>query len=34
MVKNLPVMQATRVESLFWKDPVEKEMATLFSVLA
>jgi len=26
--KNLPAMQETRVQSLFWEDPLEKEMAT------
>ena len=34
MVKNLPVMQETRVRSLSWEDPLEKEMATHSSVLA
>ena len=34
VVKNLPVRQATRVQSLCWKDLLEKEMATHFSVLA
>ena len=34
MVKNLPVMQETRVQSLGWKDALEKEMATLSSILA
>ena len=29
MVKNLPVMQETRVESLGWEDPLEKGMATI-----
>ena len=28
MVKNLPAMQKTRVQSLDWEDPVEKGMAT------
>ena len=28
MVKNLPEMQETRVQSLGWEDPLEKEMAT------
>ena len=28
MVKNLPVMQETRVRSLGWEDPLEKGMAT------
>ena len=34
MVKNLPVMQETRVRSLSWKDPLDKEMATHSSILA
>ena len=34
MVKRLPVMQETRVQSLGWEDPLEKEMATHSSVLA
>ena len=33
MVKNLPAMQETQVQSLVWKDPLEKEMATHSSVL-
>ena len=28
LVKNLPAMQETRVQSLGWEDPLEKEMAT------
>ena len=28
-VKRLPAMQDTRVRSLGWEDPLEKEMATL-----
>ena len=28
MVKNLPAVQETRVRSLGWEDPMEKEMAT------
>ena len=28
MVKNLPVIQETQVQSLGWEDPLEKEMAT------
>ena len=32
--KRLPVMQETRVQSLAWKDPLEKEMATCSSILA
>ena len=34
MVKNLPAMQQTQVQSLGWEDPLEKEMATHSSVLA
>ena len=38
MVKNSPAMLETRqelwVQSLGWEDPLEKEMATLFSILA
>ena len=33
MVKNPPVMQETRVPSLSWEDPLEKEMATHSSIL-
>ena len=33
-VKNLPAMQETRVRSLGWEDPLEKEMATPSSILA
>ena len=33
-VKNLFAMQETRVQSLGWKDPLKKEMATHFSILA
>ena len=33
-VKNLPVMQETRVLSLDWEDPLEKEMAVHSSILA
>ena len=32
-VKNLPAMQETQVRSLGWDDPLEKEMATHFSIL-
>ena len=28
MVKNLPARQETRVQSLRWQDPLDKEMAT------
>ena len=34
MVKNLPAMQETWVQSLGWENPLEKEMATYSSVLA
>ena len=34
MVKHLPAMQKTRVRSLGWEDPLEKEMATHSSALA
>ena len=34
MVKNLPVMQETWVQSLGQKDPLEKGMATHSSILA
>ena len=33
-VKNLPAMQETRVQSLGWDDPLEKEMATYSGILA
>ena len=32
--KHLPTMQETRVRSLGWEDPLEKEMATHSSILA
>ena len=34
MVKNLPTMQETGIQSLGWEDPLEKEMATHSSILA
>ena len=34
MVKHLPAMQETRVQSLGLEDPLEKEMATHSSILA
>ena len=34
MVKNLPAMQETQHQSLGWKDPLEKVMATHSSILA
>ena len=33
-VKNLPAVQETWVPSLGWEDPLQKEMATHFSILA
>ena len=33
-VKNMPLMQETWVQSLGWEDPLEKGMATHFSILA
>ena len=33
-VKRLPAMQETRVPSLGWKDPLEKETAAHSSILA
>ena len=33
-VKNLPAMQGTQVQFLGWEDPLEKEMAIHFSILA
>ena len=34
VVKNLPAMQETQVQSLGWEDPLEKGVATLSSILA
>jgi hypothetical protein len=34
VVKNLPVVQEMRVQSLGWKDPLEEEMITHSSILA
>ena len=34
MVKTLPAIQETQVQSLGWKDPLEKGMATSSSILA
>ena len=34
MVKSLPAVQATQVQSLAWEDPLEKEMATHSSIFA
>ena len=33
-VKSLPTMQESRVQSLGWEDPLEKEMAIHSSILA
>ena len=34
MVKSLPAVWDTQIQSLSWEDPLEKEMATHFSILA
>ena len=34
LVKNLPAMQETGVQSLDWEDPLEEGMATHSSILA
>ena len=34
IVKCLPAMQETQVQSLGWEDPLEKEVAAHFSTLA
>ena len=34
MVKNLPTMQETQIQSLGWEDPLEKEIATHSNTLA
>ena len=34
MVKNPPVNQKMKIQSLHWKDPLKKEMATHSSILA
>ena len=34
MVRNLPAVQENWVQSLGWKDSLEKEMATQSSILA
>ena len=33
MVKRLPAVRETRVRSLVWEDPLEKEMATHSSII-
>ena len=34
MLKHLPTMRKTQVQSLGWEDPLEKEIATHSSILA
>ena len=34
MVKNLPAMRETPVQTLDWEDPLEKEMASHFNIFA
>ena len=34
IVNNLPATKETQVQSLGWEDPLEKEMATHFSIPA
>ena len=34
MVKNLPAMEETRVQSLGWEDPLKEGMATHSNILA
>ena len=34
MVKNLPAMWETQGQSLSWEDPLQKGIATHFSILA
>ena len=34
IVKNLPAMQETGVQSLHWEDPLRKEMATHSRIIA
>ena len=34
MVKNLPALWETWVQSMSWEDPLEKELATHSSILA
>ena len=34
LVKNVPAVQETQVQSLGWEDPLEKEMAPQSSILA
>ena len=34
MIENMPAMRKTQVQSLGQEDPLEKEMATHFSILS
>ena len=34
MIKNLPAMQETKIQSLGWEVPLEKEMSIHSSILA
>ena len=34
VVKSLPAMQETHVQSLGWEEPLEKEIATYSNILA
>ena len=34
VIKNLPAVEESQVQSLGWEDPLEKEMATHSSILA
>ena len=34
VVKNMPAMQETQVQSLGWEDPLEQETATYSNILA
>ena len=34
MVKNMPAMQKTQVQSMGWEDPLEKGLTTHSSILA
>ena len=34
LVETLPALQETRIQFLGWEDPLEKEMATHFRILA
>ena len=34
MIKNVPEMEEAKIQSLDWEDPLEKGIATCFSILA